>query len=80
MVLTDPSMWRNGTDGGSLMEWPDYLIVFGVWGCVCLGALAPQIGAKGLSTGGQVREGGLTIIVCLSFLLLLLISYKLLLT
>ena len=62
------------------MEWPDYLIVFGVWGCVCLGALAPQIGAKGLSTGGQVREGGLTIIVCLSFLLLLLISYKLFLT
>ena len=73
-------MWGNGTEGDSLMEWPDYLIVFGVWGCVCLGALAPHIGAKGLSTGGHVREGGLTIIVCLSFLLLLLISYKLLLT
>ena len=62
------------------MEWPDYFIVFGVWGCVCLGALAPHLGAKGQSTGGPVRERGLTIIVCLSFLLLLLVSYKLLLT
>ena len=73
-------MWGIGTEGDSLMEWPDYLIVFGVWGCVCLGALAPHLGAKGQSTGGPVRERGLAIIVCLSFLLLLLISYKLLLT
>jgi len=62
------------------MEWPDYLIVFGVWGCVCLGALAPHIGANGLTTSGQARDRGLTIVVCLNFLLLLLISYKLLLT
>ena len=62
------------------MEWPDYLIVFGVWSCVSLGAFAPKIGTNRLSTSGQVRGGGLTIIVCLSFLLLLLISYKLLLT